>query len=219
MAGAHVKFRIAVCIGGGLLLFAPITVADPAPQYSPGDFVGAILAGPKPCPQGQSQGSCEANAKTRRWSLEPPTTPLRGPSPPAAAVGARKFPGPGQHARAMPTAPPRLSAANVLVTFASGSADITAQGKANLRSIAAGLNGDSLAMVNFEIAGYTDASGNDIDNFFLAGRRADAVRDYLVGQGVRSDRLQTAGYGSAHLADPSDPGSELNRRVELHRLN
>jgi hypothetical protein len=27
------------------------------------------------------------------------------------------------------------------------------------------------------------------------------------------------GYGPDHLIDPTDPTSEANRRVELHRLN
>lgn len=210
------KSGLATIVWMGLALAAANAFAEPAPQYSSDDFVHAILAGPKPCPNGKSQAACEANPKTRRWTLvtpgsvQTPTAPMTAP-----AVSAHR----PAHAQHVAAAQPTLSAANVLVTFASGSANLTPQGRANLKSIAVGLNSDALASVNFEIAGYTDARGNDIDNFFLAGRRADAVRDYLVGLGLSPDRLKTAGYGSAHLADPSDPQSELNRRVELHRLN
>jgi outer membrane protein OmpA-like peptidoglycan-associated protein len=201
-----------------LLLITGPALADPAAQYSSSDFVSAILSGPKPCPPGQSQSACEGNAKTRRWSVVSSSGPRAPLTAPVASGPARA---PAHHPRAAQVAQAAqpVSAGNILVTFALGSADLTAQGKANLRSAAAGLNSDSLASVNFEIAGYTDASGSEIDNFFLSGRRADAVRDFLVGLGVRADRLSTAGYGSAHLAVPADPGSELNRRVEMHRLN
>jgi outer membrane protein OmpA-like peptidoglycan-associated protein len=47
----------------------------------------------------------------------------------------------------------------------------------------------------------------------LSERRAEAVREYLIGRGVDAKRLQSVGYGAARPVDK--PGSEKNRRVEF----
>jgi len=205
-----------------LVVLAPRAWADPDPQYTPKEAVSAILAGPRPCPNGKSQQSCESDPLTRRWCISeacmhhaPPNAPTRVEAAPAAARPPR---GRAPAART-PMPPPTVTSADILVTFLPGSSDLTPQGRANLQSMARALNSDSLGTLNFEVAGYTDASGNELDNFLLSGHRADAVRDYLISLGVRGDRLMSAPYGSAHLAYPDDPRSPLNRRVELHRLN
>ena len=51
------------------------------------------------------------------------------------------------------------------------------------------------------IAGYTSASGTDAYNQKLSERRANAVHEYLVNEGVIArDRLSTIGYGEANPA-------------------
>ena len=51
------------------------------------------------------------------------------------------------------------------------------------------------------IAGYTSASGTDEYNQKLSERRANAVKDYLVNEGVVTpDRLSKIGYGEANPA-------------------
>jgi OOP family OmpA-OmpF porin len=51
------------------------------------------------------------------------------------------------------------------------------------------------------IAGYTSASGTEAYNQKLSERRANAVKAYLVSEGViKSDRLSTIGYGETHPA-------------------
>lgn len=188
-----------------LLVAGQAQAAEPAAQYSSDEFVRAILTGPAPCPKDLSAAACEANPKTRRFSLATPASPRR---PTAAARPAAVAP----HA-------PKVSAANVLVTFTVNSAEITPQGQANLQSIAQGLNKPALAALSFEVAGFTDATGTAEGNLALSQRRAEAVKAYLVAREVRADRLKAAGYGQDHLFDPADPSAEANRRVELHRLN
>jgi len=178
--------------------------AGPAAQYSSDDFVRAILSGPAPCPKGVSLQACEANPKTRRFTLAT-ATDTTGPRRPAHTAGV---------ARA-----PKVSSQDVLVTFALGSAEITPQGQANLRSVATGLNQPALAEVTFEVAGFTDVTGRPETNLILSQQRAQAVKAYLVSLKVAPARLNAAGYGAEHLAEPADPTSEANRRVELHRQN
>jgi len=178
--------------------------AEPSAQYSSDEFVRAILSGPQPCPKGVSLQACEANPKTRRFSLGTPNEVAATRRPVQAAAPAR---------------PSKVTSQDVLVTFAVGSAEITPQGQANLRSVAAGLNKPALAELAFEVAGFTDVTGRPDANLALSQQRAEAVKAYLVSQKVPAARLNTAGYGSEHLADPSDPASEANRRVELHRQN
>lgn len=65
--------------------------------------------------------------------------------------------------------------------------------------------------------GYTDSTGSDAINIPLSQRRAQAVTQYLAGQGVAMARLTSEGRGAANpVGDNNTPeGRALNRRVEL----
>jgi OOP family OmpA-OmpF porin len=47
------------------------------------------------------------------------------------------------------------------------------------------------------VTGHADRIGNDAYNQKLSQRRADAVKEYLVGQGVENRRIETAGKGES----------------------
>ncbi len=117
----------------------------------------------------------------------------------------------------VPPAPPRLILRDV--TFATGSATLTPEAQASLRATAASL----LAQpdIPLEVAGYTDTTGSRLVNERLSLRRAESVRAFLVSAGVPSERLTARGYGPVDpVATNATPaGRELNRRVELHRLD
>lgn len=68
-----------------------------------------------------------------------------------------------------------------------------------------------------EICGHTDNTGNDDYNFALSEKRAKAVVDYLVKNGISPSRLKYRGCGSTQpIADNTTPtGRQLNRRVEF----
>lgn len=51
------------------------------------------------------------------------------------------------------------------------------------------------ASINLIIEGHADERGTREYNIALGARRANAMRDYLVGKGVSSARLQTISYG------------------------
>ncbi|EEO26512.1 OmpA family protein [Helicobacter winghamensis] len=66
------------------------------------------------------------------------------------------------------------------------------------------------------ISGHTDSTGNDEYNQKLSERRANAVKDAIIEEGVQAERLQAKGYGeSKPIADnATKEGRQENRRVE-----
>ena len=69
-----------------------------------------------------------------------------------------------------------------------------------------------------EFEGHTDSTGSDELNNRLSDARASAVRDYVVGAGVRGDRvIGTRGFGKSNPVASNDTadGRQRNRRVEI----
>jgi len=69
----------------------------------------------------------------------------------------------------------------------------------------------------FEIQGHTDSVGSERTNELLSDRRANAVMDYLVANGIDQDRLTAKGYGEANpiATNKTAAGRKNNRRVEV----
>jgi outer membrane protein OmpA-like peptidoglycan-associated protein len=67
------------------------------------------------------------------------------------------------------------------------------------------------------VEGFADPAGTRQYNLELSRRRADAVKSYLVAQGIPADLVKTVGYGKTRLVVPGasrdDRGAEANRRV------
>ena len=65
--------------------------------------------------------------------------------------------------------------------------------------------------------GHTDSMGSEAHNQRLSLRRAEAVKAYLVNQGVPVDRIRTEGRGEAQPVASNDTaqGRAQNRRVEI----
>ena len=70
---------------------------------------------------------------------------------------------------------------------------------------------------NIEVAGHTDADGEDGFNQALSEKRAQAVVDYLVKAGLPADRFTPTGYGSTQpvAGNDTDEGKAQNRRIEF----
>ncbi|HEX2959566.1 MAG TPA: OmpA family protein [Chitinispirillaceae bacterium] len=74
--------------------------------------------------------------------------------------------------------------------------------------------------VEIEVRGHTDSAGDYGKNMMLSQRRADAVRQYLISQGIAGDRIKATGFGSSSpIADNrSAAGRAQNRRIEVVRV-
>ncbi|MDP3357740.1 MAG: OmpA family protein [Lutibacter sp.] len=74
---------------------------------------------------------------------------------------------------------------------------------------------------DFIIAGHTDSVGSDKSNQLLSERRAAAVRDYLISNGINADRLTTVGFGESKPVDTNATaaGRQNNRRTEVTLKN
>ncbi|MDD4857885.1 MAG: OmpA family protein, partial [Candidatus Krumholzibacteria bacterium] len=104
------------------------------------------------------------------------------------------------------------------VNFESGSAALAADSYSILDRIVKSLVAYPDAKI--EIAGYTDNVGRDEYNEELSRRRAESVKQYLVGAGINAGRIVTRGYGKANPISSNDTpqGRAENRRIEVHKL-
>ena len=73
----------------------------------------------------------------------------------------------------------------------------------------------------FVIEGHTDSTGSSALNLKLSEKRAIAVRDYLVENGIDTTRLEAKGFGEGNPIDTNDTraGRANNRRVEIKVTN
>jgi len=71
--------------------------------------------------------------------------------------------------------------------------------------------------LKLQVEGYTDNTGSDMFNQKLSENRADAVRSFLIAQGVSPNNITSTGYGESNpVADNStSAGRAKNRRVQL----
>ncbi|MBO3096917.1 OmpA family protein [Gelidibacter pelagius] len=73
----------------------------------------------------------------------------------------------------------------------------------------------------FALEGYTDSVGSERSNQLLSERRANAVKDWLIANGIDKDRLTAKGFGEANPIDTNKTaaGRTNNRRVEVKLTN
>jgi OOP family OmpA-OmpF porin len=108
--------------------------------------------------------------------------------------------------------------------------DLLTKGKIRFESGRATIDPDSAGLLdrlietalrcpgaNIEIAGHTDADGEDGFNQMLSEKRAQAVTDYLVKAGLPADRFTAIGYGSTQpvASNDTDEGKAQNRRIDF----
>lgn len=77
-----------------------------------------------------------------------------------------------------------------------------------------------------EIGAHTDCRGSDEYNLKLSHKRANAVKEYLVSNGILEKNITSVGYGESQpLNNCTKPGMckkeayDMNRRCEFVILN
>jgi OOP family OmpA-OmpF porin len=108
--------------------------------------------------------------------------------------------------------------------------DLLAKGKIRFDSGRATIDPDSAGLLdrlietalrcpsaNIEIAGHTDADGEDGFNQALSEKRAQAVTDFLVKAGLPAERFTAMGYGSTQpvASNDTEEGKAQNRRIDF----
>ena len=99
------------------------------------------------------------------------------------------------------------------VYFATDSAKLDSQSMQKLTWVVDKMNRwpDRTALVS----GNTDLVGNAEYNQALSLRRANAVKSYLVEQGIAADRIETQAYGKTNPLTEEAKDQNLNRRVDI----
>jgi outer membrane protein OmpA-like peptidoglycan-associated protein len=101
------------------------------------------------------------------------------------------------------------------VLFAPGKAHLKSEALQNLYALVTFMRDNPQRTAIVE--GYTDNAGSDEFNLDLSQRRAEAVRDFLIKNGVGVERITARGYGEASpvASNDTEAGRQQNRRVEI----
>lgn len=142
----------------------------------------------------------------------PQTVPLLAPGPGGTDPTGLQEPTPG--ASLTPAGPRMTTTSEVLKGFATDSAELTPEHKATIQKIADDLNQSPLVLGGFvSIVGETDKRGTEDYNQALGQKRADAVRDELVGLVTDEEtRSQIRAHSLGEPAEgPTKDDPELRR--------
>ena len=106
--------------------------------------------------------------------------------------------------------------ANATIYFDFDKTNLTSKSLQTLKSVVEALDDNS--QLNVVLAGHADERGTREYNLALGQRRADAVSQYLILNGVESNRIITKSYGEERpIANGQDEESYAkNRRVEIN---
>ncbi len=143
----------------------------------------------------------------------PPGTPVNAFGCPAGQAGEPPRPAAEAAPAGAPPAPQRIVLRDA--AFSAGSARLRPEAHLALDSAVAMLEADP--NLRLEIGGHTANSRSEIDNRQMASLRIEAVRSYLIGKGIRPQRLVPKNYGTTApvTADTTAAGRAINRRIEI----
>jgi outer membrane protein OmpA-like peptidoglycan-associated protein len=101
------------------------------------------------------------------------------------------------------------------VLFESGQATLFPLAQQKLALLAEQLRNQKTSLITIE--GHTDSRGTPSTNMELSQARADSVRNFIISQGIPSDRIRAVGMGETRPLASNDKaeGRAENRRVEI----
>lgn len=134
-------------------------------------------------------------------------------APPRARPAAAAPAGAAPAAAAAPAGDRTTISADTLFDF--DRSVLKPEGRASLDALVTRIRGMNVDVV--VAVGHTDSMGSDDYNSRLSLARAEAVKGYLVNQGIAADRVRTEGKGESQPVATNDTaeGRSMNRRVEI----
>lgn len=92
------------------------------------------------------------------------------------------------------------------------------EGKAALHELDETIKARGAKVVDIDIIGHTDSDGTEEYNMGLSIRRAEAVRDFMVSEGIDASIIDVSGDGETNpvASNATREGRAQNRRVEVH---
>lgn len=122
---------------------------------------------------------------------------------------------PPQTAAAPPPPPPPAAAPSYMVFFDWDRSDLSSQARATIQQAATAWKAGGNPRIS--AIGHTDTSGPNDYNMALSLRRANAVKNALVQDGVPAASINTIGKGETDLLVQTGDGvrEPQNRRVEI----
>lgn len=181
-----------------------------------------------------SLNACFVTVKDQE--AEPPPPPPPAPAQPAPAPTPAPAPAPAPEAKKetkkkkkkkkrkdkKSTATVKGDSVNIPgnIVFNSGEATFKEENKKETIEVLEQLKKfleDNPQVTLLRIEGHTDDVGGDADNEKLSGERALTIKNWLVENGVKKDRLIAVGFGEKKpIADNStEEGKAQNRRTEF----
>jgi OmpA-OmpF porin, OOP family len=116
----------------------------------------------------------------------------------------------------------RVAVGNVIrlenLIFQVGRTKISPESHEELNVVAKMMHDNSNMVIQLE--GHTDYQGDSKENLKLSQGRVDAVKSYLVSQGIQKNRIKTKAFGGTQPVSREDTpeAHRMNRRVELRIL-
>ncbi len=102
-----------------------------------------------------------------------------------------------------------------MIEFEFNRSDIKEESFKAIDKVAASLK--EIPSLKIEIRGHTDIVGKEDYNKLLSEQRANAIKNYLVKNGIDENRITVVSYGSTKPVAPNDTevNRQLNRRTEF----
>jgi len=153
-------------------------------------------------------------------SLAKPPAPAQAPAPPppaprapAAATPPTPSPAPASIPVVVPAAQNVTYKADSFFDFDRSA--VKPEGQAALRNLLSQAKGATIEQIRIE--GHTCSTGPANYNMALSLRRAEAVKAFLVKEGVPADKIVTEGFGESQptASNTTSEGRSRNRRVEV----
>jgi len=104
---------------------------------------------------------------------------------------------------------------NIIIYFKHNSNELTDEAFETLYQIAEYIIRNPETKI--AVKGYTDSTGNESYNINVSRFRANIIKSYLLGKGIDSSKIESAGLGSANpvATNETAEGRRANRRVEI----